>query len=110
MRLNFTVGIYQQRRDGDEAWTALVPVRYPAYIVGTGESKLRERMIEKLREQLKQAPPQAQELFQLPLGTELHRVIVDVKTSGGRVHGTVPLIVEPRWTGADVVRYVAYHP
>jgi ATP-dependent Clp protease ATP-binding subunit ClpA/ATP-dependent Clp protease ATP-binding subunit ClpC len=110
VRLSFTVGIYQQRRVGDEAWTALVPIRYPAFIVGTGEAKLRERMLDKLRELLKDAPPQAQELFQLPLGTELHRILVDVKTDAGRVHGTVPIIVEPRWTSPTAQRYVAYHP
>src|SRR5580692_1020326 len=110
MRLSFTIGIYQQRRVGDEAWTALVPIRFPAYVVGTGEAKLRERMIEKLREVVKEAPPQAQELFHLPLGTELHRILVDVKTDGGRVHGTVPIIVEPRWTSPTAQRYVAYHP
>nr|HEX4317874.1 AAA family ATPase [Kofleriaceae bacterium] len=110
MRLTFNVGVYQQRRDGDEAWTALVPIRYPAYLVGSGEGKLRERMVDKLRELLKEAPPQHQELFQLAVGSELHRVIIDVKTKDGRVHGTIPLIVEPRWTSETEQRYVAYHP
>ena len=41
MRIHFTVGVYQQHKEGEEEWTALVPGRYGAYISGTGETRLR---------------------------------------------------------------------
>jgi ATP-dependent Clp protease ATP-binding subunit ClpC len=109
-RIDFTVGIYQQRRESDELWTALVPNEYPANISGQGDAKLRERMIEALRGQLRKAEPDEQELFQLPLGTELVRLPLDIKLDDGRVHGTVPLIVEPRWTSHDHQLLFASHP
>ena len=110
MRIDFTVGVYQKRRDGEQEWTALTPTLHPAFVSGQGEVRLRERMIERLREVLRQALPAEQELFQLPLGTELMRVAVDVKLDNGQLHGAVPLIVEPRWTSEDKQHLVAYHP
>ena len=111
MRIDFTVGIYQAKREGgEEQWTALTPVRHTAYITGTGEVRLRERMIERLRDVLRRATPRDQELFQLPLGTELVRLPLDLKLDSGRMTGTVPFIVEPRWVGPDRQRLFAYHP
>jgi len=110
MRIDFTVGVYQKRRDGEEEWTALTPILHPAFVSGQGEVRLRERMVERLREVLRHAAPLAQELFQLPLGTELMRVSIDVKVENGQFHGAVPLIVEPRWTSEDRQRLVVYHP
>jgi ATP-dependent Clp protease ATP-binding subunit ClpC len=109
VRVHFTVGVYQTRRDGEDEWTALVPVA-DASISGQGEVRLRERMIERLRSELRKVPPLDQELFQLPLGTELVRVPIDVKTEAGRIHGTAPLIVEPRWTSPSEQRLMVYHP
>src|ERR1043165_6549226 len=109
MRVHFSVGIYQKKGEQDE-WTALVPSSYGAYIAGTGESKLRERMIDRLRDVLRRAHPVHQELFQLPVGTELARVSVDVKTKGGNLHGHLPLIVEPRWTSDERQALFVYHP
>src|SRR5262249_41523185 len=48
--------------------------------------------------------------FQLPLGTELARVPLDLKLDDGRVHGSAPLIVEPRWVSAERQRFLVYHP
>jgi ATP-dependent Clp protease ATP-binding subunit ClpC len=111
VRIDFTVGVYQAKREGgDEAWTALTPSRYTAYITGSGEVRLRERMIERLRDVLRRAPPREQELFQLPLGTELVRLPLDLKLDSARVTGAVPFIVEPRWVGPDRQRLFAYHP
>ncbi|NVB85728.1 MAG: AAA family ATPase, partial [Kofleriaceae bacterium] len=109
MRVHFSVGIYL-KKDAEEEWTALVPARYGAYISGTGESKLRERMIERLRDNLRRVPPVEQELFQLPVGTELVRMPIDVKSKGGSIHGHMPLIVEPRWTSEHSQRLFVYHP
>ena len=110
MRVDFTVGVYQRRRDGEEEWTAMTPIQFPAYVQGQGEVRLRERMVERLREVLRKAQPAQQALFQLPVGTELLRVSVDVKLEGGKLHGALPFIVEPRWTGEDKQLFVVYHP
>ena len=110
MRIEFRVGIYQRRRDGEEQWTALTPDGMAAYVSGQGEVKLRERMVDRLREVLRKARTDQQDLFQLPLGTELVRISVDVKLENGKLHGLVPFIVEPRWTGDDRQTYVVYHP
>ncbi len=110
MRIDFTVGVYQKRREGEEEWTALTPARHPAYVSGQGEVRLRERMVERLRTVLRDARPLEQELFQLPLGSELIRLSLDVKLENGTLHGTVPLIVEPRWTSDERQLLVVYHP
>ena len=112
MRVDFTVGIFEQRglADGQDTWVALGPSEHMLYVVGAGETRLRERMLDRLRETLRTVKPALQELFQLPLGTELVRLQIDVKTEGGRVQGTVPMIVEPRWTSPTTQRLVAYHP
>ena len=110
MRVDFTVGVYQARKDGEEEWTALTPVHFPAYVSGIGEVRLRERMVERLRDVLRKATPVTHELFQLPVGTELLRIQVDVKTEKDRIHGTVPLIAEPRWLGDKTQKFVVYHP
>ncbi len=110
MRIHFTVGVFCEKRDGNDEWTALVPPRYAAYLEGTAEARLRERMIEKLRDSLRKARPADQELFQLPLATELVHIPIDVKTRGGNVHGQLPLIVEPRWTSDTDQQLFCYHP
>ena len=110
MRVHFTIGVYQARRDDEDTWTALIPARYLASISGQGEVKLRERMIERLRDLLRKIPPIEQDLFQLPLGTELIHVPIDLATETGRIHGEVPLIVEPRWTSEAAQRLIVYHP
>ncbi|MCW5807710.1 MAG: ATP-dependent Clp protease ATP-binding subunit [Deltaproteobacteria bacterium] len=110
MKIEFTVGIYQRKHEGDDQWYALVPQRHVAYIAGKGEVRLRERMVTRLRELLRQAAPEEQELFQLPLGTELVRVPVDVRLEDGRVQGLLPLIVEPRWVSDAEQRLFVYHP
>jgi ATP-dependent Clp protease ATP-binding subunit ClpC len=110
MRIHFTVGVYHRHEEGEDEWTALVPARYGAYISGTGETRLRERMIDRLRDVLKRARPADQELFQLQLGTELERIPIDVKTKAGNLHGAMPLIVEPRWTNDDRQQLFVYHP
>ena len=86
---------------------ALVPDGAHAYVSGNGEARLRERMIEKLRDSLRRARPATQELFQLPVGTELARVPVE-PPKGGRV--TLPIVVEPRWIDPDHQRLFCYHP
>ncbi len=110
MRVDFSVGVYEAKgtTDGQDTWIALGPTLL--YVVGAGEARLRERMLDRLRETLRGTKPELQELFQLPLGTELARVQIDVKTAEGRVQGTIPLIVEPRWTSPTTQRLVAYHP
>mgnify|MGYP003446418354 CR=1 FL=1 len=57
MRIDFTVGVFQRRRDGNEEWTGLTPLRYPAYVGGQGEVRLRERMVDRLRTVLRDAQP-----------------------------------------------------
>ena len=49
MRIDFTVGVYQQRRESDEAWTALVPEAHATTVSGQGDAKLRERIVDRLR-------------------------------------------------------------
>jgi ATP-dependent Clp protease ATP-binding subunit ClpA/ATP-dependent Clp protease ATP-binding subunit ClpC len=110
MRVHFTVGIFHDKRDSEDQWTALVPGRYASYISGTGDARLKERMIDRLRDVLKRARPVDQELFQIPLGTELVRVGVDLRAETGKVHGQVPLIVEPRWVSETQQKFVCYHP
>ena len=111
MRIHFTVGVFCDKRDGEDEWTALVPGRYAAYVSGTGsESRMRERMIERLRDVVKRARPVDQELFQFPLGSELARIQVELRAETGKVHGQVPLIVEPRWTSDHGQHYFCYHP
>lgn len=108
--IEFSIGVYQTRREGEDEWTALTPLLFPVYVSGTGEVRLRERMTERLRDVLRKAPPLYHELFQLPLGTELLRVPIDVKTDKTRIHGTVPLIAEPRWISENKQKLVVYHP
>ncbi len=110
MRIDFRVGVYQKKRDGEEEWTALTPSGSPAFVSGHGEVKLRERLVERLREVLRKARLDQLDLFQLPLGTELVRVSVDVRLDNGKLQGNVPFIVEPRWTGDDKQTFVVYHP
>jgi len=110
VRIDFTVGVYQTRREGEEEWTALTPLPYPVYVSGQGEVRLRERLIDRLRTVLRDAPPIHQELFQLPIGSELMRVSIDLKLANGQLHGAVPLIAEPRWTSDDRQLLVVYHP
>jgi len=111
MRIHFTVGVFCDKRDGEDEWTALVPGRYAAYVSGTGsESRMRERMIERLRDVVKRARPVDQELLQFPLGSELARIQVELRAETGKVHGQVPLIVEPRWTSDHGQHYFCYHP
>ena len=110
MRIHFTVGVYAARPSADDEWTALVPPRYVAYLSGGGETRLRERMIERLRDTLKRVKPWEQELFQLPVGSELVRVPIDVKTKAGNLHGQLPMIVEPRWTDDEHQHLFAYVP
>ena len=110
MRVDFSVGVYEAKgnADGQDTWIALAPTLL--FVVGSGEARLRERMLDRLRETLRGVKPELQELFQIPLGAELARVQIDVKTAEGRVQGTIPLIVEPRWTSRTTQRLVAYHP
>ena len=109
--IHFTVGVYVTKEDsGDERWTALTPVAHYAYVQGQSEVKLRERMVERLRDTLRRATPSQQELFQLPLGTEMMRLPIELKLDDGKVSGTVPMIVEPRWTSADRQHFMVYHP
>ncbi len=111
MRVHFTVGIFQEKRDGEDEWTALVPSRYASYISGTGsEARLRERMLERLRDVVKKAKSVDQELFQFPIGTELARFAVEAKAETGKVTGQVPLIIEPRWTSSERQHFFCYHP
>ncbi|MEJ7604295.1 MAG: AAA family ATPase [Kofleriaceae bacterium] len=79
-------------------------------IAGTGDVRMRERMIQSLRAALNHATPREQALFQLPLGTELVRLPLDLKAESARVTGSVPFIVEPRWVSPERQRLFAYHP
>jgi ATP-dependent Clp protease ATP-binding subunit ClpC len=109
--ISFTVGVYVTKGDsGDEQWTALTPTAHYSYVQGQGEVKLRERIVDRLRDALRRATPVQQELFQVPIGTELMRLPVELKLDEGKVSGTVPIIVEPRWTGADKQHFIVYHP
>jgi ATP-dependent Clp protease ATP-binding subunit ClpA/ATP-dependent Clp protease ATP-binding subunit ClpC len=108
--IDFTVGVYGFRGAANEVWHALVPAAYAAHAAGDSEAWLRENLITLVRNQLRRARPAEQELFQLPLGTELARVPVDVKTKSGHLFGQMPLIVEPRWTGEDRQHLFCYHP
>jgi ATP-dependent Clp protease ATP-binding subunit ClpA/ATP-dependent Clp protease ATP-binding subunit ClpC len=110
VRIHFSVGIYQKRDNTDEEWTALVPARYGAYISGSGETRMRERMIDRLRDALRKAAPADQDLFQLPVGTELVRMPIDVRSKAGHIHGQLPLVVEPRWVSETEQRLFVYHP
>jgi ATP-dependent Clp protease ATP-binding subunit ClpA/ATP-dependent Clp protease ATP-binding subunit ClpC len=109
-QIQFTVGVFAERRDGEDEWTALVPAKHAAYLSGDSEARLRERMVERLRSELKRAHPSTQELFQMPLGTELVRVPVEIKTRNVDAHGQLPMIVEPRWTSDERQQYFVYHP
>jgi ATP-dependent Clp protease ATP-binding subunit ClpC len=110
VRIHFTVGVYQKRESAEEEWTALVPEPYAVSLSGTGEARLRDRLIDSLRQELRRVPPAHQELLQIPIGTELVRVAVDLNTRSGHVHGRIPLIVEPRWVSSDAQRLFVYHP
>ena len=43
-------------------------------VSGAGDSRLRERMIDRLRDSLRRAMPLEQELFQLPIGIDFERI------------------------------------
>src|SRR6187551_160326 len=109
MRVSFSIGVYA-RKDGEEEWTGLIPARYKAYVSGTNESWMRDRMIDRLRDAVRSAFPVDQDLFQLPLASELVRLPIDVKSKGGTIHGQLPLIVEPRWVSESEQRLFVYHP
>jgi ATP-dependent Clp protease ATP-binding subunit ClpA/ATP-dependent Clp protease ATP-binding subunit ClpC len=110
VRIHFSVGIYQKRDNAEEEWTALVPARHGAYIAGSGETRMRERMIDRLRDALRKAAPAEQDLFQMPVGTELVRMPIDVRSKAGHIHGHIPLVVEPRWVSETEQRLFVYHP
>jgi len=110
VRIHFTVGIYQKREGSEEEWFALTPPAYGAFISGSGESRMRERMIERLRDVPRKAPPTDQDRFRLSVGTELMRIVIDVHCKGGKIHGYMPLIVEPRWTSESGQHLFCYHP
>jgi ATP-dependent Clp protease ATP-binding subunit ClpC len=110
MRVHFTVGVFHAKREGEDEWTALVPPRYAAFVSGAGDSRLKDRMIDRLRDVLKRVPPIDQEQFQLPLGTALEHYMIDLTAEAGKVHGSVPIIVEPRWVSDEQQKYFCYHP
>jgi len=110
MLIDFTVGVFCENRDGDDEYVALVPGKYPCALYDVTAARMPERMIERLRDALRRAAPMEQELFQLPLGTELVRMPIDVKAKAGHIHGQIPLIVEPRWTSDTEQRLFVYHP
>ena len=110
MIIDFTVGVFCENRDGDDEYVALVPAKYPCALYDVTAARMPERMIERLRDALRRASPMEQELFQLPLGTELVRMPIDVKAKAGHIHGQIPLIVEPRWTSDTEQRLFVYHP
>src|SRR3569623_1929784 len=110
MRIDCTGGGFYENHDGDDEWIALVPGKYPCKLYDVAAAKMPERMIERLRDALRRAAPAEQELFEMPLGTELVRVPIDVKCKGGHVHGAMPMIVEPRWVTDTEQRLFCYHP
>src|SRR6476660_4015366 len=65
--IDFTVGIFAQRLEGVDHWRALVPDRYYCGVSGDSEARLRERMLDALRDKVRRARPADQELFQLPI-------------------------------------------
>ncbi|MGN6104107.1 MAG: AAA family ATPase, partial [Kofleriaceae bacterium] len=111
MTISFAIGVYQQKREGGERWTAMLPPNQPAIAIdGQGDARMRERLVSLVREQLRKVAPADQELYQLPLGSELVRLPIDLRVEGGRVHGAAPLVVEPRWTHEDRQQLLVYHP
>jgi ATP-dependent Clp protease ATP-binding subunit ClpA/ATP-dependent Clp protease ATP-binding subunit ClpC len=108
--IDFTVGVYHAIHDRDHEWTALTPAPYPCNLYDVAPARMPERMIERVRDALRRAPPADQEGFQLPVGTELVRMPIEVKAKGGQITGHIPLIVEPRWISDGEHRLFVYHP
>ncbi len=73
-KTTFTIGLYIQRSGTDQTWTALVPEAHAATVTGSNEVRLREMMVERLRDQLRTAHPSTHERFHLHPGTRLERV------------------------------------
>ena len=56
--IHFTVGVYVTKAEsGEEQWLALTPIAQYCYVQGQGEVKLRERIVERLRDALRRATP-----------------------------------------------------
>jgi len=114
MTVPFTVGVFQQKRGGSEVWTALLPEAMRVQVTGQSEARLRETLVERLRQLLRKTEPSDQEVFHLHAGTRLQRVHVDVSVRGAggarRIAGTFPLVCEPRWFDDRTQRLVVWHP
>jgi ATP-dependent Clp protease ATP-binding subunit ClpA/ATP-dependent Clp protease ATP-binding subunit ClpC len=110
----FTVGVFQVKRGDRETWQALVPDAYAAMVSGASETRLREELVELLRQRLRKANPIDHELFHLHAGTRLARIQIDVAGRAGtvnrRITGTFPLIVQPRWTDDTHQPLLVWHP
>ncbi len=114
MKVSFTVGIFAERDGAEQTWTALVPAAHAINISGANETRLRETIVDRLRAELRKAPPHLHERFHLHAGTRLERVSIDVSTrpdaGGRRISGTFPLVCVPRWLDGEQQRLICFHP
>ena len=116
MRVSFTVGIFARRDGAEQTWWALTPPAHAVSASGVNETRLRENLVDRLRAELRTAPPHLHERFQLLPGTRLEKVLIDVSTrpdAAGktrRIAGTFPLVCVPRWLDGEHQRFVCFHP
>jgi len=114
VKTTFTIGMYIQRKGAEQTWTALVPEAHATSVNGSNETRLREQMVERLRDQLRSAHPGIHERFHLHAGTRLERVHLDVAVRDGndtqRLSGTFPLVCVPRWIDDARQRLICFHP
>ena len=114
--MHVTIPVYQHRQGTRLGLTTVGLGPYTRVQTGAHPTKMEQALVQALREALKKAPVRDVELFELTLGTRLERVRLELVLRGKRkrrkVSGLYPIVVEPRFAGAEATRpmSIAYHP
>ena len=116
--MNLTLAVYQTRDDsGLFQWTTLALGPHTRSRSGRAKVKLQQKLVEDLRQVIKEQPVRELSWFQLPPGIRLERVPLELDfkrvRSGAetpRMAGLFPLILEPRWSTRETLLTLAYHP
>ncbi len=111
MELTFTV--LQRRRGRQYEWFTLGLGRFDQKRSGANLAKMEATLTETLRKALVDLGPPMLEALEMVPGRRLEVVSLSLSAGGRRVHGTFPLVVEPRSRGPGVdgePLTCAYHP
>ena len=114
MSHTFHVNVYSRRAGGQVTWRTVGLGEFNRTHTGSSRVKLQRKLVEKLREAVRDADPADMDLFRVHRGTTMKRVLLDFGVRGdtgrARFSGTVPLVLEPRWINETEQITVVFHP